>query len=122
MILEVGLGGRLDATNIIAPNLAVITSIDIDHVAFLGDNREDIGREKAGIFRENIPVVIGEPDCPNSMKQIANSLNCHAFTEVKTGNLKLNIICFIGILKKNPLQIYQCRLFRFQTPAPHWLC
>ncbi|STY63110.1 bifunctional tetrahydrofolate synthase/dihydrofolate synthase [Mannheimia haemolytica] len=79
VILEVGLGGRLDATNIIAPNLAVITSIDIDHVAFLGDNREDIGREKAGIFRENIPVVIGEPDCPNSMKQIANSLNCHAF-------------------------------------------
>ncbi|HDL3434417.1 TPA: bifunctional tetrahydrofolate synthase/dihydrofolate synthase, partial [Mannheimia haemolytica] len=57
VILEVGLGGRLDATNIIDPSLAVIISIDIDHVAFLGDNREDIGREKAGIFRENIPVV-----------------------------------------------------------------
>ncbi|AJE08082.1 bifunctional tetrahydrofolate synthase/dihydrofolate synthase [Mannheimia haemolytica] len=79
VILEVGLGGRLDATNIIDPSLAVITSIDIDHVAFLGDNREDIGREKAGIFRENIPVVIGEPDCPHSIKQIADSLNCHAF-------------------------------------------
>lgn len=78
-ILEVGLGGRLDATNIVSPNMAIITSIDIDHVAFLGDNREDIGREKAGIFRENIPVIIGEPDCPNSIKSIVNSLNCHAF-------------------------------------------
>ncbi|QLB16342.1 bifunctional folylpolyglutamate synthase/dihydrofolate synthase [Mannheimia varigena] len=79
VILEVGLGGRLDATNIVEPNLAIITSIDIDHVAFLGDNREDIGREKAGIFRANIPVIIGEPDCPNSIKEIVNSLNCHAF-------------------------------------------
>lgn len=50
MILEVGLGGRLDATNIVDPNLAIITSIDIDHVTFLGDNREDIGREKSGNF------------------------------------------------------------------------
>ncbi|MEG9499989.1 bifunctional tetrahydrofolate synthase/dihydrofolate synthase [Mannheimia indoligenes] len=79
VILEVGLGGRLDATNIVNPNLAIITSIDIDHVAFLGDNREDIGREKAGIFREKIPVIIGEPDCPNSIIEIAKSLNCNAF-------------------------------------------
>lgn len=75
-ILEVGLGGRLDATNIVDPNLAVITSIDIDHVEFLGDNREQIGREKAGIFRTNIPVVIGEPDCPQSILDHAQSLNC----------------------------------------------
>lgn len=75
-ILEVGLGGRLDATNIVDPNFAVITSIDIDHVEFLGDNRELIGREKAGIFRENIPVVIGEPDCPQSILDYATALNC----------------------------------------------
>lgn len=79
VILEVGLGGRLDATNIVNPNLAIITSIDIDHVAFLGDNREDIGREKAGIFRENIPVIIGETDCPNSVREMVKSLNCNAF-------------------------------------------
>ncbi|QNS14645.1 bifunctional tetrahydrofolate synthase/dihydrofolate synthase [Mannheimia bovis] len=79
VILEVGLGGRLDATNIVNPNLAIITSIDIDHVAFLGDNREDIGREKAGIFRENIPVIIGESDCPNSIREMVKSLNCNAF-------------------------------------------
>ncbi|WP_301099669.1 bifunctional tetrahydrofolate synthase/dihydrofolate synthase [Otariodibacter sp.] len=76
-ILEVGLGGRLDATNIVDTNFAVITSIDIDHVEFLGDNREDIGREKAGIFRENIPVVIGEPDCPKSILEQATRFNCY---------------------------------------------
>lgn len=79
VILEVGLGGRLDATNIVDPDLAVITSIDIDHVEFLGDNREVIGREKAGIFRPAIPVVIGEPDCPNSVLDYAHSLKCHVF-------------------------------------------
>ncbi len=78
-ILEVGLGGRLDATNIVDPDFAVITSIDIDHVAFLGDNREAIGREKAGIFRPQIPVVIGEPDCPSSILEVINRLQCHAF-------------------------------------------
>ncbi|WP_150539675.1 bifunctional tetrahydrofolate synthase/dihydrofolate synthase [Actinobacillus vicugnae] len=76
VILEVGLGGRLDATNIVDPHLAIITSIDIDHIDFLGDNREDIGREKAGIFRENIPVIIGEPNCPKSILQQAKALNC----------------------------------------------
>lgn len=89
-ILEVGLGGRLDATNIIDPNLAIITSIDIDHVSFLGDNREDIGREKAGIFRENIPVIIGEPDCPNSIKEISKSLNCHAFYRGKEWDIEIH--------------------------------
>ena len=79
VILEVGLGGRLDATNIVDPHLAVITSIDIDHVAFLGNNREDIGREKAGIFRANIPVIIGEPDCPQSILAIAQDLNSQKF-------------------------------------------
>ncbi len=78
-ILEVGLGGRLDATNIVDPDFAVITSIDIDHVEFLGDNREAIGREKAGIFRPNIPVIIGEPDCPQSILDYAKELQCHVF-------------------------------------------
>ncbi|MDP8184634.1 bifunctional tetrahydrofolate synthase/dihydrofolate synthase [Phocoenobacter skyensis] len=79
VILEVGLGGRLDATNIVDPDFAVITSIDIDHTAFLGDNREDIGREKAGIFRPHIPVVVGESDCPNSIMEQIKSLQCHSF-------------------------------------------
>ena len=59
-IVEVGLGGRLDATNIISPLLAVITNIGFDHTQFLGDTLEAIAGEKAGIIKKNIPVVIGE--------------------------------------------------------------
>ena len=59
-IIEVGMGGRLDSTNIITPILSLITNISIDHTKFLGSNISDIAREKAGIIKENIPVVIGE--------------------------------------------------------------
>lgn len=59
-IIEVGLGGRLDATNVITPLLSVITNIGIDHVQFLGDTLEKIAIEKGGIIKPNIPVVIGE--------------------------------------------------------------
>ena len=59
-IVEVGLGGRLDATNIISPIIAVITNIGFDHMQFLGDTLEAIAIEKAGIIKKNIPVVIGE--------------------------------------------------------------
>ena len=66
-ILEVGLGGRLDATNIVDADCAVITSIDIDHVEFLGPDRESIGREKAGIMRTGRPVVVSDPVPPQSV-------------------------------------------------------
>ena len=59
-VIEVGLGGRLDCTNIIRPNLCVITNISFDHVQFLGDTLAKIASEKAGIIKEGIPVVIGE--------------------------------------------------------------
>lgn len=61
-IVEVGLGGRLDTTNIITPELSVITNISLDHVALLGDSPAAIAREKAGIIKPGIPVVIGESD------------------------------------------------------------
>ena len=61
-IIEVGLGGRLDATNIITPQLSVITNIGLDHTQFLGNTHVDIAREKAGIIKSKIPVVIGERD------------------------------------------------------------
>ena len=66
-ILEVGLGGRLDAVNIIDADCAVLTSVGIDHVDYLGADRESIGREKAGIFRAGRPAVIAEPDPPQSV-------------------------------------------------------
>ena len=59
-IIEVGLGGRLDSTNIIIPELSVITNIGLDHVQFLGNTLPKIAFEKAGIIKQNIPVVIGE--------------------------------------------------------------
>jgi len=70
-LLEVGLGGRLDAVNIVDPDIAIISSIGIDHVQWLGDNREAIGREKAGIFRAGIPAIVGEPNPPDSLIETA---------------------------------------------------
>ncbi|GGI83657.1 bifunctional tetrahydrofolate synthase/dihydrofolate synthase [Shewanella gelidii] len=67
VILEVGLGGRLDATNIIDADVSVITSIDIDHQSYLGDTREAVAFEKAGIFRKNQQAIIGEPNPPSSL-------------------------------------------------------
>lgn len=73
-LLEVGLGGRLDATNIIDPDVAVITSIALDHQDWLGDTREAIGYEKAGIMRAGSPVVCGDPEPPLSVIHHAESL------------------------------------------------
>ena len=67
VILEVGLGGRLDAVNIVDTDCAVITSIDLDHMAILGPDRETIGREKAGIMRQGRPVVVSDPVPPQSV-------------------------------------------------------
>ncbi|WP_028114656.1 bifunctional tetrahydrofolate synthase/dihydrofolate synthase [Ferrimonas kyonanensis] len=74
VLLEVGLGGRLDATNLIDADLAVITSIDLDHQEYLGDSRESVGREKAGIFRSGVAAVIGEPELPASVTEYAREL------------------------------------------------
>jgi len=74
VILEVGLGGRLDAVNIVDPDCAVITSIDLDHMALLGPDRESIGREKAGIMRPSRPVIVSDPQPPASVLQAAQAL------------------------------------------------
>lgn len=70
-VLEVGLGGRLDAVNLFDADCAVITSIGLDHMEFLGDTREKIGYEKAGIFRPGRPAVIAEPDMPATISEHA---------------------------------------------------
>jgi dihydrofolate synthase/folylpolyglutamate synthase len=74
VILEVGLGGRLDAVNIVDPDCAVITSIDLDHMELLGPDRETIGREKAGIMRAGRPVVVSDPVPPASVLAHAAAL------------------------------------------------
>ena len=80
VILEVGLGGRLDATNIVDADIAIITTIGIDHVEYLGNTRESIGREKAGIFKPKSIAVVGEPEIPPSILDVANSVNCPIYT------------------------------------------
>ncbi len=89
IILEVGLGGRLDATNIIDADVAVITSIDLDHQAFLGNTREAIGFEKAGIFRDKQMVVIGDESPPQSVVKHAKQLNTQAYIRDRDFSLSL---------------------------------
>lgn len=79
LILEVGLGGRLDAVNIVEPALTIVTSIALDHQAWLGNDREAIGWEKAGIFRPGIPVVCGDAEPPASLLQHASELGSPLF-------------------------------------------
>ncbi len=77
IILEVGLGGRLDATNIFDADCAIVTSIAMDHMDYLGDTREAIGREKAGIFRAGRPAICADPQPPQSVLDVAAELGAH---------------------------------------------
>ena len=74
VILEVGLGGRLDAVNVIDADCAIVTSIDLDHMDYLGPDREAIGFEKAGIMRAGRPAVVSDPQPPASLVQHAESI------------------------------------------------
>jgi len=80
VILEVGLGGRLDAVNLLDADCAIITSIDIDHTEYLGSTREAIGWEKAGIMRTGRPVVVSDPMPPHTLldhaREIGADLRC----------------------------------------------
>ena len=74
VILEVGLGGRLDAVNVIDADVAIVTSVDIDHTEYLGDTREQIGFEKAGIFRPGRAAICGDPVPPKSLIDHAQAI------------------------------------------------
>ncbi|WP_064605304.1 bifunctional tetrahydrofolate synthase/dihydrofolate synthase [Photobacterium sp. J15] len=78
-ILEVGLGGRLDATNIVDHDVAVITSLAVDHVDWLGDDIEVIGYEKAGIFRSEKPAICGQPNPPASVPAHADDIGAQLY-------------------------------------------
>ena len=79
MVLEVGLGGRLDAVNIFDADCAVITSVDLDHQAFLGDTVEQVAYEKAGIFRPRRPAVCGQNPVPDSMARHAADIGAKLY-------------------------------------------
>ena len=95
-VIEVGLGGRLDCTNIITPILSVITNISFDHTQFLGDTLEKIAMEKAGIIKRDIPVVIGEttPETRNVFIQKAKEMNAPIFFAEEYNNPIANELDF----------------------------
>ena len=80
-ILEVGLGGRLDAVNMVNADISLIATIDIDHQEWLGHTREAIGHEKAGILRGGRPAVIADPDVPHSVIKTADKLGTHLYRQ-----------------------------------------
>ncbi|GHT97398.1 bifunctional folylpolyglutamate synthase/dihydrofolate synthase [Betaproteobacteria bacterium] len=80
IILEVGLGGRLDAVNVIDPDCAIVTGVALDHMDYLGDNREAIAFEKAGIFRPGRPAICGDPHPPQSLIDHAATVGARLWT------------------------------------------
>jgi dihydrofolate synthase/folylpolyglutamate synthase len=89
-IMEVGLGGRLDAVNILDADAALVTSVDVDHEKWLGHDRDSVGREKAGIFRAGKPAVCSDPNPPDSVTAYADSI-C-AKTELLEKNYRYEVI------------------------------
>ena len=79
VVLEVGLGGRLDAVNVVDADCCVITSVDLDHMDYLGADRESIGLEKAGIMRSGRPVVISDPLPPQSVLEYAQTIGAEVW-------------------------------------------
>ena len=89
-ILEVGFGGRLDAANLVDADVAVVCSIGFDHRDYLGDTLEQIGTEKAGIFRPGRPAVLGSPDMPESVYAAIDSLRARPVVAGKDFGLQVN--------------------------------
>jgi len=79
VLLETGLGGRLDAVNVIDADLAIVTSVALDHTDWLGDTREKIGREKAGIFRAEHPAICSDPSPPQSIHDVASEVGAKLY-------------------------------------------
>jgi dihydrofolate synthase/folylpolyglutamate synthase len=88
VILEVGLGGRLDAVNMIDTDCAIVTSIDLDHMEYLGNTREKIAFEKAGIFRSNKPAICADPVPPQSLIDHATSIGADLWLMGKDYNFQ----------------------------------
>ena len=81
LLLEVGLGGRLDAVNIVDADAAIVTNVALDHMDWLGDSREKIGREKAGIYRAGKPAIYGERDMPASVREQVQSVGARLYRQ-----------------------------------------
>ena len=119
-VIEVGLGGRLDCTNIITPILSVITNISFDHTQFLGDTLEKIATEKAGIIKRDIPVVIGEttPETRNVFLNKAKEMNAPIFFAEEYNNPIANELDFElkGSYQEKNKQTILCAISHLPLP------
>ena len=104
VILEVGMGGRYDSTNLLDAELAVITNVALDHTAFLGATREEIGYQKAGILKSGAKLVYGETDLPDSVaqwtRQVSGELFCLQVPSIPVENA-VNVLAALEVLKVN---------------------
>lgn len=89
VVLEVGLGGRLDTVNVVDADLALVTSIGVDHVDYLGDTRESVAYEKAGIFRQGKPALCGDLDPPQTLLDKVRELDCPFFLRGRDFSLEV---------------------------------
>ncbi|WP_425929948.1 bifunctional tetrahydrofolate synthase/dihydrofolate synthase [Pseudomonas sp. NyZ201] len=94
VVLEVGLGGRLDAVNLVDADLAVVTSIGVDHADWLGNTRESVAFEKAGIFRQDRPALCGDLNPPQPLLDKARELNCPFFLRGRDFDLAYSEQCW----------------------------
>jgi len=99
-VIEVGLGGRLDSTNIITPLVSVITNISFDHMALLGDTLEKIAREKAGIIKANVPAIVGTKDTATAFVFQEQAASCHTSLQFASENWQV---------ERNPNNTYHLR-------------
>lgn len=110
-VIEVGLGGRLDCTNIITPILSIITNISFDHTQFLGNTLEDIALEKAGIIKPNIPVVIGETDGHENVRNVFVNKSLETKSKIIFADEKDEVKSWHdGIYKTRHFGIFQAEL------------
>lgn len=108
-IMEVGMGGRLDAVNMLDANVSIISTIDIDHEQWLGYDRISIGREKAGIFRPMRPAICADPDPPDTIRETASLVGANLFVSGKDFSFEI----------VNDSWSWRCGLTRFERlPIP----
>ncbi|TXR53698.1 bifunctional folylpolyglutamate synthase/dihydrofolate synthase [Reinekea thalattae] len=105
-VLEIGLGGRLDAVNIIEPDISVVTTIGLDHEAFLGSDINQIGIEKASICRADKPLVLGSENMPDSVQQTARKVGAHLYPFNQQHGIKTDSLYWQdGICSRSALNI-----------------
>lgn len=126
-LLEVGLGGRYDAVNVLDADIAVIASIGIDHTAWLGETREQIAFEKSGIFRKNKPVVCGDFNPPATLIQQAEKLNSPFYLQEKTFSSLYTTKMTLSPSCREQAEVRQdfsdfiaCRAFSFHQEENSW--